>query len=90
MVKTDIKTAVSTAMTFVKSLYSPQSLRDLLLEEVELSSDETEWLVTIGFSLPSEDNPLIGFGRTSLQRHYKIVRVNAETGAPVSMKIRES
>ncbi|MCB0211662.1 MAG: hypothetical protein KDJ52_20155, partial [Anaerolineae bacterium] len=33
-----------------KSLYEPDELVDLTLEEVELSNDEKNWLVTFGFT----------------------------------------
>jgi len=86
----DLKTAVSNAMAFVQGLYAGQSVRDLLLEEVELSKDGREWHVTIGFSLPSEgDTPFMVGARPQLTRHYKVIRVNATSGATVSMKIRE-
>ncbi len=46
----DVKQAVKAASEFVKGLYEPDELVDLALEEVELSNDETNWLVTIGFT----------------------------------------
>jgi hypothetical protein len=46
----DVKQAVSAASEFLKSLYAPNELVDLTLEEVELSSDETNWLITFGFT----------------------------------------
>ena len=78
-------------MIFVRGLYGGQQVRDLLLEEVELSSDERFWLITIGFSLATEgDSPLIiTASRPQLARHYKVVKVDAESGSPVSLKIRE-
>ncbi len=47
----DMKQAVQIALDFCHSLYAPEKLGDLLLEEVELSDDEKFWLVTIGFNL---------------------------------------
>ena len=46
----DVKQAVKSAAQFVKILYEPDELIDLTLEEVELSDDEINWLVTIGFT----------------------------------------
>lgn len=85
--KVDVKAAVTSAMEYVKSLYSGQSLRDLLLEEVELADGNSEWLITIGFSLPKEEQGLLITPR-QLARHYKIVRVDAKTGEALSMLIR--
>ncbi|WP_434688231.1 hypothetical protein [Pseudanabaena minima] len=58
-------------------------IRDLRLEEVELSDDRSQWLITLGYSI-SED----GMGIRSV-RHYKIFTVDATTGEVQSMKIRE-
>lgn len=89
----DVKNAVQTAMDFVKDLYADRSLRDLLLEEIEFSEVDDQWLVTVGFSLPEqkeESAPLITPSRMSqaLSRRYKIINVDAKTGKPISMKIR--
>ncbi len=85
--KTDVKAALDAALRFVKDLYSEQTLRDVLLEEVEFSEGDHQWLVTIGFSLPS-DEPGFMYSPRQCARHYKEIRVDAETGSPVSMKIR--
>ncbi len=86
--KIDVKTAVEAALQYVKSLYAGQNLRDLLLEEVELSDRDNEWLVTVGFSLPKEEQGLLITPR-QLARHYKVVRVDAETAQALSMRIRD-
>ena len=85
--KIDVKAAVASAQQYVKELYAGQSLRDLLLEEVEYVEHENEWRVTIGFSLPKEEQSMV-FTPRQLSRHYKEVRVNAETGESISMRIR--
>lgn len=86
-----VKDAVTAAMRFVNEMYGDQSLKDVLLEEVEMAQEVDAWLVTIGFSLPWEDVPP---GNTAaagkkLRRVYKIVAINAQSGVPLSMKMRE-
>jgi hypothetical protein len=88
-----VKSAVKAAIDYVKDLYADSNLRDLMLEEVEFSEATNQWLVTVGFSLTEtkeESTSLITPSKTSraLSRRYKVVNIDAETGEPVSMKIR--
>jgi len=86
----DIKQAVKIAMEFVTDLYDQDSVKNLLLEEVELSGDEKNYAVTIGFdmgekqvpappSFPSESTP------SRRNRIYKLILINIDSGKPVSM-----
>jgi hypothetical protein len=84
-----VKLAVEKAMGYVRDLYQGERLRDLLLEEVELSEKQNQWLVSVGFSLPKEEPVAIISPSRPLARHYKVVRIDAETGEPLSMKIRD-
>ena len=86
-----VKDAVKSAMSFVNEMYEGQPLKDLLLEEVEMVQDADAWLVTIGFSLPQEDAAASNASATGkkLRRVYKIVTINAQSGTPLSMKMRE-
>jgi hypothetical protein len=88
-----VKDAVTAAIDYVKELYEGVSLRDLLLEEIEYSNASDKWLVTIGFSLPETkevSSPVIFPAKTSreLSRRYKTVVIDAISGTPDSMKIR--
>jgi hypothetical protein len=88
-----VKSAVSAAIDYIKDLYADKNLQDLLLEEVEFSKDTDQWIVTVGFSLMETKE-----GSTSvlmpikssreLSRKYKVVKIDAQTGRPISMKIR--
>lgn len=86
-----VKDAVSSAMGFVREIDQGERLRDLLLEEVEMDEGHDQWLVTIGFSLPKEESTAIISPATSrkIERNYKVVAVDAYSGAPLSMKIRD-
>lgn len=93
MPKIDVKTAVTSANTYlqdIKDLMKIQ-LESLRLEEVELSEDQHEWLITLGFDIPIKTNSLANLmaGTHSVyQREYKLFKVDSETGEVKSMKIR--
>lgn len=87
----DVKQAVQIAMNYVSDLYQQEGISDLALEEVELSDDEQNWYITIGFTRQFQE--LTGLRLTPLtkqaKRVYKIVTVRAKDGIATSMKIRE-
>lgn len=88
----DIKKAVSVAMEFANMLYGGKLPADFILEEIELDPQEKYWLVTVGFFLP--EKPDTSFSILTQQtkkpiRAYKLIKVDANTGQPISMKIRE-
>jgi len=74
----DVKQAVEKAQRYLKTLYRNKGFLNLMLEEVELSSDDRYWLVTLGWDLD-----VMGTRRT-----YKVFKIDAETGEVISMKIR--
>jgi len=90
-----IKTAVSNAMQFIRELYAEDQIKDILLEEVEFSEPADQWLITIGFtkykiqeySLPAVTDLILPERETV--RKYKIVHIDAQSGKPISMKIRK-
>ena len=68
----EAKDAVKTALEFVEDLYGKGKLEGLLLEEVELSGDESYWLVTIGFNVgrpqpTNQPNQLMPFGGKTVE-----------------------
>lgn len=80
-----IKQAVDTAFNFFDSLYGQNQLRGLLLEEVKLAEDETEWYVILGF-----DRPQASFSIQTPQepgREYKLIIIDAQTSEPKSLTI---
>ena len=96
----NVKEAVKIAIDYLKQLYDPMELHDILLEEVALSDDEMNWYVTLGFSRPlPSTNPMQALtasilksqgmlSQTSYQREYKVFQIDATTGQVRSMKIR--
>lgn len=92
--RVDVKEAVRRALAYLRDLYSDEALPNLRLEEVELSDDGRHWLITYGFTAAEQDiesNGLwstVGGSTTRQRRDYKLIQVDAETGVPLSMKIR--
>lgn len=89
----DVKTAVKIAFDYFARIYpeAKQKFQDIRLEEVELSDDESTWLVTIGFSRPLPPGPFLKNIPEFLhqyQRDYKVFRIDAQSGKVRSMKIR--
>jgi hypothetical protein len=90
----DVKQAVTAASAYLSELFPKGELHDLALEEVELSDDGQYWYVTMGFNrqlaIPRA-RPLRGLdggGYTNAERVYKLIKVRASDGKPISMKIR--
>jgi hypothetical protein len=92
-----VRDAVRKAAEYLQELYSyiDTTLPNLRLEEVDLSDDGSQWLITFGFTAAETDvesNPLLGaLGGTATRtrREYKVIAIDARTGEPLSMKIRE-
>ena len=85
----DIKQAVTVAKDFIAHLY-PDPLPDLALEEVQRSEDDKYWLITLGFSRPKPTtSSLQALAGTQMARVYKVIKIDLESGEPVSMLIRE-
>jgi hypothetical protein len=95
----DIRQAVDAAIAHLNKLYG--NVNSLQLEEVFLSDDETDWLVTLSFLAPvDEEEVIVGqygmiarvqqamLDKKKLVRKYKSFEVDGETGEVRSMKIR--
>jgi hypothetical protein len=86
----DAGKAVLAARIYIRS-HSGTFIKDLLLEEVELTDDRKFWLITLGFTqlTGSLEDLLSTEAPEKEEIKYKIFKVNAETGKVESMKIRE-
>ncbi len=71
------KEAAEVAAKYLAELKDMNRL-DISIEEIELTSDENHWLITLG-------HPRSFFGPT---KEYKVIKVDAETGEVLSMKMR--
>lgn len=81
----DVKKAVELARGYLSDILQV-SASQVLLEEVELSSDGRFWLVTLSYPAPAPTPILVLTGRGD--RAYKVVKLQAETGQFESIKIR--
>jgi hypothetical protein len=95
------KEAVLIAHRYLIDLYGLESLKELLLEELELSEDETTWAVTFGFStgrtieIVEEPSGVaiaegLPYSLTTKkviksERAYKLITVHAKDGSIVSL-----
>ena len=86
-----VQDAVKAAEEWVRGLYPEGALNHLRLEEVELSSDEKTWRITLGWveQAVRESSLSAALGQRVLPRVYKTLTVDAESGSVRSMKIRE-
>ncbi len=84
----DGKQAVENATKFLRNMVG-DNLRDVRLEEIELSPDGQDWLVTLSFlkrGFPSAFSEILA---QALPREYKLFTVSASTGDVRSMKIKQ-
>lgn len=90
-----MKEIVDTAIQFLHQLYDQKELRNVMLEELEHSEEDSLWLITLGFDAPYYDNS-VAFNLSqalqkspSSQRVYKTIQIDDQTGEAVAMKIRK-
>ncbi len=84
----EIKEAVNVAKNFVQSVFEGE-LPELRLEEVDRSDDNKFWLITLGFTSEKKGISQLAKVINPLERIYKTIKVDAEKGEAVSMRIRE-
>ena len=83
-----VKEAVTAARAFAEELLDAETARQVTLEEVELSSDDRYWLVTLGF--PARLGPFESIANLRDIRDYKVFKVSMDDGSVLSMKIRQA
>lgn len=100
----DVKQAVTVAFDFTRQLFAQETPHDIRLEEVELTENGEQWLVTVSFL---REIPLELYSQRSLaaalmnpafdifvadgkkyRRVYKQLTVDAKTGEIHSLKMR--
>ena len=80
----DVKEAAQRAAEYFAGLYAEQGIANVQLEEVELSEDGQNWLITLSYPAPREVGSL-----AFRARKYKVFTIDASTGEVKSMKIRK-
>lgn len=95
MAKVGLQEAVRKAEEIIRELYPEDVLRDLLLEEIELSREDLQdvWLVTLGFTRPAQTTVAASVAglvpNLPAVRAYKRIKIDAETGAFKGMTDRQ-
>jgi len=89
MVMVELRDAITIASEYARSIFEEKTLKNMRVEEVELSPDEKNWLITLGWDDVFEDTktPIAGF--TEVKRVYKVFFVDKQTGNVSKVKIRE-
>ncbi len=89
----EVKEAALLAKKYVSSLFADEKVTGIALEEVDFDHDANTWKITIGFMHPSHgqtarDVHFVSPWFRPLERSYKVVHINDETGHVESLKDR--
>ncbi len=87
----DVKQAVRAAIKFAEETLGPEEASGARLEEVELSSDDAFWLITLGLRDRVAVEARTAWETLSaapVKREYKVFKIDVGTGKVVSMKMR--
>jgi hypothetical protein len=85
--------AAKAAASYLLQIYP--AAQQVRVEEVELTDDDSYWMITLGFLLPDEDPNRVGIATsvalsmTGPRRIYRIFKIDRRSGEIRSMKIRE-
>lgn len=83
----DVRVATSKAISYFQDIRRPLLVDGVRVEEVEQSVDGKNWLVTISYL---EEDPRPGWlaALSPLPREYRVLEVEQEDGAVLSMKLK--
>lgn len=85
------ETAIEKAFDYFNKYVRPDRKSHVLLEGLELSPDEKEWVVTIGFDIGREKvtsdslNPLFSGKAKEPIREFSVIHVNAADGSFIKL-----
>ncbi|MBD2757837.1 hypothetical protein [Spirosoma validum] len=93
-----VKEVAKQGADFLKNLYEDAS--DMLVEEVEMDDQQQYWFITFSYLYKKKRDERISTPLNatleslstlypSRERNYKTLKIDAKTGAVLSMKIRE-
>lgn len=91
----NIKEVVKNGVAFLTNLY--EDAGTILVEEVEMDENQQYWFITLSYKLTDKGSEVaepatlqsLAFLYLSKDRNYKTLKIDAKTGAVLSMKIRE-
>lgn len=81
----DIREAVKTAIQFMCDIYDEGDRPKLGVDEVEHDADNGHWLVTVGIGGAEPASTMSVVEGTGVERHFKVIRIDAASGAVVAM-----
>jgi hypothetical protein len=81
----NVKQAVASARQHLVEVFSDEITSPPSLEEVWFDDDESQWCVTFGLKRSKTST---GFGALVLPFDYKVVRLAATDGKPISIRDR--
>lgn len=84
----EVKQAIKISQDYIKELYSGDEIRDLSLEEIEVTEDSKFWLVTLAFTkqMTQPLNPIDAMTGPKYARFFKELKIETESGQVRSMK----
>lgn len=85
--KIDVKRAVAIAADYFSELFPQAAKANMMLEEIEESTDGRYWMVTLGYDVTSPRRLAFDLG---VSRSYKTIRIDSFTGKVLSVKIRSA
>ena len=85
----DVKQAARIAKEYMAEMFPPQEIGNLMLEEAELSDDGSSWRVTVSFSEHKGKSAIEAMTGIESKRSYKDLKIRAEDGTVLAMKIRQ-
>lgn len=89
----DVRQAVQSAKNYIQNLQDmlENPLDNLRLEEVEISEDESHWLITLRYDVEDRSRlPALLINQDKFtSREYKLFQVNSDSGKVEAMKIRK-
>jgi len=82
----EIRQAVQAALQFMRDIYEEGELEKLGVEEVEQQAESGDWLVTVGIGGAEPASTMSVVEGTGMDRQYKLIRIDAGSGAVIAMK----
>jgi hypothetical protein len=80
----DVKEAAKVAYDYFAELYQGK-YHNLAVEEAEITDDEKFWIITLGYDVQGQQTIMAG----PSSREYKVLKIEAEAGRVVQMKMRK-
>ena len=90
----NVKEAVTAAQEFARTMFPESDLKQMRIEEIDSANSGKQWLITLGWPETAVRHVTSAFGIQNpgvfaSPRVYKQFTVDSETGAVLSMKVRD-